>query len=196
MLAANPSTPYNSFREMADAATRHGAKLDVGIAGSHSAAAASGMAKAAGFEVNIVKYKNTGQLISDGIAGHVPLVLSALGSLNTLARAGKLKALAVSGSKRSIIAPEVPTAMEAGAKGFALTSWNGAFVRTGTSDAIVAGITAGIRKATSDDDFLKFCHLQGLEPAFENGAQWARELPAERTYLAELLRQSGILQAR
>ena len=91
-----------------------------------------GMARAAGVDINIINYKTTAQLISDSIAGHVPMVLSALGSLNTLTHNGSLKALAVSGPQRSIIAPEVPTAMEAGAKDFSVVSWNGAFVRTGT----------------------------------------------------------------
>jgi len=196
MLAANPSSPFQSFRDVVDAARRTGAKVDVGTAGSHSAATVAGMAKAAGVEVNIVHYKTTGQLINDGIAGHVPLVLHALGALNALTRERKLRPLAVSGPKRSIIAPEVPTAMEAGATGFSVVSWNGAFVRTGTPDSIVAAIGEGIRKATQDADFLEFCRLQGLEPAFENGAQWARELPAERSYLAGLMRQSGVVQAK
>lgn len=193
LLAASPLAPFKSFRELADLGKRGGAKVNLGVAGSHSAAAASGMAKAAGFEVNIVHYKTNGQMINDAIGGHIPLVLASLSTLNNLARDGRLRALAVSGATRSIVAPEVPTAMESGAKGFAVTSWTGAFVRSGTPDAIIAAITAGIRKATSEDDFLKFCHLQGIEPAFEAGSQWAKELPREQTYLAELLRQSGIL---
>jgi len=196
MLAANPSTPFNSFKDMVEAARRRGTKLDVGTAGSHSAATVSGMAKAAGIDVNIVHYKATGQLINDGIAGHVPLVLSALGSLNPLTREQKLRALAVSGPKRSIIAPEVPTAMEAGATGFSVVSWNGAFVRTGTPESVVVAITEGIRKATHEPDFLEFCRVQGLEPAFEDGKQWGKDLPAERTYLAELMKQSGVLQGK
>lgn len=196
MLAANPSSPFQSFRDMVDAARRGGTRLDVGTAGSHSAATVAGMAKAAGVEVNIVHYKATGQLINDGIAGHVPLVLSALGSLSALTREKKLRALAVSGPRRSIVAPDVPTAMEAGATGFSVVSWNGAFVRTGTPETTVKAIGDGIRKATADADFLEFCRVQGLEPAFEAGPQWAKDLPGERSYLADLMRQSGVVQAK
>lgn len=191
MLAATMNAPYNTFQEFVAAARRSGARLDVGTVGMHSTATVSGMAKAAGAEINIVNYKTTAQLISDGIAGHVPLVLSALGSLAQLTRDGKLKALATSGPKRSVVTPEVPTAMEGGATGFSVVSWNGAFVRTGTPDATVAAIAGAIRKATSEPDFLAFCKVQGLEPAFEDGKIWAQDLLSEKTSLSELLRQSG-----
>lgn len=196
MLAATRNEPYGTFQEMVETARRTGGQLDIGTAGAHGTATAAGMARAAGVDVNIINYKTTAQLISDSIAGHVPMVLSALGSLNALTHNGSLKALAVSGPQRSIIAPEVPTAMEAGAKDFSVVSWNGAFVRTGTPDAAVDAIAQAIHKATLGQDFIEFCRAQGLEPAFEDGKAWLEALPAERTYLNGLLRQSGLLAAK
>ena len=117
---------------------------------------------------------------------------------------------------RQLVLSSIPDSATAGQKEFKRlveTTWTGraspdsvayrlvrvfrtAFVRTGTPDAAVDAIAQAVHKATLGQDFIEFCRAQGLEPAFEDGKAWLEALPAERTYLNGLLRQSGLLAAK
>ena len=94
-----------------------------------------------------VAYKGTQQAITDVIAGQIDISCDNMGSLLSLIRAGRIRALGVTSLKRSPITPELPTLDESGLPGYELTGWAGIAVPTGTPQFVITRLNAEINKA-------------------------------------------------
>lgn len=101
--------------------------------------------------------------MSDLLGGRIALMFDNLPSALPHVRAGKVRALAVTGSRRSIVAPEFPTVAESGLPGFEVLSWNGIFVPAGTPQAVVTRLKAGIVSAMAEPDVKSNTDKQGIE---------------------------------
>ena len=93
-----------------------------------------------------IPYKGSPPALQDVMGGQVTMTFDNITTAWTLAKAGKLRALAVTTAKRSSIAPDVPTLAEAGLPGFEVGSWQGVFAPAGTPPAIVKRLNAEIVK--------------------------------------------------
>jgi tripartite-type tricarboxylate transporter receptor subunit TctC len=104
-----------------------------------------------GTNLNHVPYRGAGPAMQDLVAGHVHAMFDGLGSSANQIQSGALRGLAVAATTRSPAIPDVPTADEAGLKGYEVSTWYAVFAPKGTPDAIVDQLTAEIRKALEAD---------------------------------------------
>jgi tripartite-type tricarboxylate transporter receptor subunit TctC len=100
-----------------------------------------------------VPYRGSSPAMNDVIAGHVPMIVASVGITAPLARAGKVKLLAVTGAKRVPQLPDVPTIAEGGLPTFEATFWFGLFAPGGTPPAILARLNAEAQSILADAAF-------------------------------------------
>jgi tripartite-type tricarboxylate transporter receptor subunit TctC len=154
IIVAHPSLPAKSLRELAEIARRSPGALTAahpGVGGlSHlTLEMFKGIAK---LDITDVSYKGTGPALTDIVGGHIPLLVSDLPAPLPLVKAGKLRALAVTGEARAALLPEVPTAREQGYAGLYATNWLGVMAPAKTPPAVVERLHAALVSAVSAPD--------------------------------------------
>ncbi len=107
----------------------------------------------AALDLTHVPYKGGAPALNDVIGGQVPLFFANMASSLPHVKAGRLRALAITGGKRSAALPEAPTMAEAGVPGFEVYEWNAIFAPAGTPAAVIAKLAAAIEKAVNSPDF-------------------------------------------
>lgn len=111
-----------------------------------------------------VPYKGTGPAIVDVMGGQVTMMMPTVASSLSLVKEGRLRAIAVSSSKRVSAAPDVPTIAESGVPGFELVAWESIQVAAGTPPAIVFRLNTAIRDIVASPDFREKLIKLGIEP--------------------------------
>jgi tripartite-type tricarboxylate transporter receptor subunit TctC len=149
MLVVHPAFPVNSVRQLIEKAKAEPGKLAFASSGNGSAQhlAAELFRQRAGLDMVHVPYKGGGPALIDVMAGQVPLYFGNMASALPHVKSGKLRALAVTGAKRSTAAPELPTIAESGLPGYQVYEWNAVFAPAGTPPAIINRLQAEIAKA-------------------------------------------------
>lgn len=193
-MMVNPAVPANTAGEfIAYAKTRPG-QLSYSSAGAGGAPhlAAEMFKEQTGSFILHVPYRGGGPAIADLLAGHVQLsfmtVLEASGHI----KAGKLRALAVTGDKRVTALPEVPTLAEKVLPGFNAISWLGLLAPAGTPPAIVEKIAADVGSILADEAVkAKFVSLGGV-PRATSPQEFTRLIASDRQRYAKIIRDRGI----
>jgi tripartite-type tricarboxylate transporter receptor subunit TctC len=150
-----------------------------------------------GTNLNHVPYRGAGPAMQDLVAGHVHAMFDGLGSSANQIQSGTLRALAVAAAKRSPAVPDVPTAAEAGLKGFEVSTWYAILAPKGTPEPIVKQLTAEIRKAFDAEP------IKGPEPVAVRGTAslrspvWSGDpYPRASENQSKLLRRTGCPRSR
>lgn len=112
-----------------------------------------------------VPYKGTGPAIVDVMGGQVTMMMPTVASSLSLVKEGKLRAIAVSSSKRVSVAPDVPTIAESGVPGYELVAWESIQVAAGTPQPIVARLNTAINDIVAAPEFREKLVKLGIEPA-------------------------------
>jgi tripartite-type tricarboxylate transporter receptor subunit TctC len=152
VLAVNPSTPANNLQEWIALGRNEPKYLQyatggVGSPGHFAGALLQSQGKLA---LVHVPYKGAGPAMTDVIGNQVPAVLGTLSGILPHIKAGKLKAIAITSSKRSPLLPDVPTIAESGFPGYESDTWVGIFVPRATPDAVVGKLHAATLAALKD----------------------------------------------
>lgn len=181
VLVVHPTVPVGSVRELIEyARTRPGA-LSYGSAGfgtvSHLAGAA--LALGAGVDVVHVPYKGTAAAQVDLIGGRLQFMFDAIGGALPNARAGRVKALAVTSPGRWPSAPELPTMAESGFPGFDMTAWFGLLAPAGSPPESIARISKAVLQGVQTAEARKKIGSIGGEPGRMTPAEFARHIHAE-----------------
>jgi len=193
LLAAGPSTPFRSVRDVIGYAKQNPGKL-------FNASSGNGTPGHVGFELfklmtgtNIVHvpYKGGAAGIADLIASQVQLMLESTNSITPFAKAGRVRGLAVSGPKRSEALPDVPTIAEAGVPGYEATTWTGIVAPVGMPKPIVARLNAELNKVIASRSFKEKVAAIGSEPAGGTPEQFADFIRKEHAKWADVVRRSG-----
>lgn len=194
LLVVHPSQPVNSVKDLIAHAKANPGKLNFGSSSVGGAIHLSGelFNSMAGVVMVHVPYKGSAPAMTDLLAGRIALMFDNLPSAMPHAKAGKLRALAVTSSKRSALFPEVPTVAEAGLPGFEVLSWNGVFVPAGTPRDIVMKLQAGIRKAVAQPDVQQRFAEQGIEAGGNTPEEFGAFLKAEADKWQPLVRRLGL----
>lgn len=139
VIVVNPSVPANSVQELVALAKAKPGNLNYASAGKGTLPHIAGelFKQLTGTDIGYVHYKGSSLAITDTLAGHTQIMFASLVTASGHIKAGKLKALAVTGTKRSPLLPEVPTVSEAGLQGFEVAQWYGLFAPANTPREIV-----------------------------------------------------------
>lgn len=163
-LVVPAGSPVSSVKELLSDRKE---TLKVGIPGIGSPPhlAAVLLAERTGMAIDVIPYQGSAPLIVDLIAGRLDMAFDNVASSLTQVRAGKLRALAVSGPARAAIAPEIPTVSESGVAGYAYQSWQGVFAPRGVPDEIVTVTVAALHRALEESSVRRRLAESGLEIA-------------------------------
>ncbi|HSN42275.1 MAG TPA: tripartite tricarboxylate transporter substrate binding protein [Burkholderiales bacterium] len=193
LLAAAPSSPLASVRDVIDYARQHPGKLSYASSGNGTPGQV-GMElfkSMTGTQIMHIPYKGGAAGIADLIAGQVQLMMEGLNSITPHARAGRVRALAVSGARRSTALPGVPTIAEAGVPGYEASTWNGIVVPVGVPQAIVRKLNGKINGALASPSLQARFAAIGAEPANGTPEQFAALIRREYEKWGEVIRRSG-----
>jgi tripartite-type tricarboxylate transporter receptor subunit TctC len=181
VLVVHPSLPVGSVQELIEYARSRPGELSYGSAGfgtvSHLAGAT--LAQSARLEVVHVPYKGTAAAQVDLISGRLQFMFDAIGGALASAKAGRVKALAVTSPARWPSAPELPTMAESGFPGFDMTAWFGLLAPAGFPAQSVARISQVVLKGVHTADARKRIAAIGGEPGRLTPAEFARHIRAE-----------------
>jgi tripartite-type tricarboxylate transporter receptor subunit TctC len=193
LLSAHPSLPVRSLKELIALARARPGALTYASAGTGSLHHLSGelLKSAAKIDIVHVPYKGAGPAVIDMIAGQVSMGLSALPSSLPYARAGKLRAICVTGQKRSEVAPDLPTFVELGFPAIDVVSWYGVFFPPRTLPEIVRKMSDEIARVIRLPDVKARLLEQGIETVGTTPEQFAAFIQAEIARYGAVVRASG-----
>lgn len=137
------------------------------------------LAVQAGLNMTHIPYKGSAQAMTDVIGGQVDLIFDNMPVAYTMAKGGKVRPLAVTGTKRFALLPNVPTMLELGYKNFVTESWNGLLAPAGTPQAIVRRLDAAVKKAVMANGFADKLLQAGIERNYKDAAEFAQYIQAE-----------------
>ena len=165
-VVVNPAQPYKSIGDLVSAANASPGKVSFGSAGSGTPGHLTGemFAGSAGVKLQHVPYKGSAPAVTDLLGGQIPMMFDPLQSVIANVRAGKLRALAISSTKRSPLLPDVPTLAEAGLKGFESTAWWAVFAPAGLPADVTAKLKAEVEKIARSDAFREKLGNLGVAP--------------------------------
>ncbi len=194
VLVVNPGVPARSVGELLALAKAAPGKYTYGSNGNGTGqhligAQFEGMA---GVQLLHVPYKGSGPLTTDLLGGQITMSFDTITPVLPHIKAGKLRALAVTTSKRSGALPDVPTLDEAGLPGFNLGTWFGVLAPAGTSRDIVARLNTEIVKIINSPEFRKRMEDIGAEPVGNTSEQMAQQIRDDTERFAELVRKAKV----
>jgi tripartite-type tricarboxylate transporter receptor subunit TctC len=194
IIVVTPSLPAKTLKDyLALAKTKPGNMLYASSgSGSPGHLAAVLLESMTGVQMTHVPYKGGGPAIVDLIAGHVPSFFAVISTAVPQVRAGKIRAIAVTGAKRSEALPNVPTVDEAGVKGYAATNWYGMLAPAQTPAPTVERLNREINAALKANDVAAFLRDNGIEPAPGSPAEFARFVQSEQKKWTPIIRKSNI----
>ena len=150
-IATHPAKPYKTFADVMGVAKAKPDSISYGTVGNGSLGhlTMTLLQQAGSFKIIHVPYKGGGPMTQDALGGQVDLAVGSVAVLAQHVRSGKLRAVAVTGDKRSHTMPDVPSLSEQGFPGFSALAWWGVFAPTGTPKPILDKLHAELSKALS-----------------------------------------------
>ena len=139
-----------------------------------------------------VPYKGGGPALADLMGGQIQLMLENIPSTLPFVKAGKLRALAVSGLKRSPLLPDLPTLDEAGLKGYEIVGWNGLFAPAGTQSNVIAHLHEQTVKLLAQPDVKERLATLGAEAVGNTPDAFRAFVKAEIAKWARVVKEAGL----
>jgi len=192
MLAVSPKLPVHSVQELIDYAKKNPGKLTNASSSNGSPGHVGGelFKYMTGTEIVHVPYRGGAPAITDLMAGHVDLMFESLQSIAPFARDGKVRALGVSGARRSPAFPELPTIGET-VRGYLAPTWTGVIAPAGVPRPIVDKLNAAINKALASDSFKEKFAKIGDEPAGGTPEDFVETIRTDSAKWGDVVRRSG-----
>ncbi len=194
VLVVNPSVPAKDLGEFITLARNKSTPLNYANSGSGTTAHLAGelFNRMAGTSLVGVPYKGGGPAVTDLLGGHVQVYFATIPSVLQHIETGRLRALAVTGSRRTAELPNVPTAAEAGLPGFEVTAWFGLFAPAKTPKPIVDRLNAEIVKILAMPDIRQKMAGHGVEPGGGTPEALGSLLVADIAKWGKLVKEAGI----
>ena len=193
MLIVHPSLNVATVGELITVLKANPNKYSFGSAGNGTSQHISGelFKIMTSTQMQHIPYKGSGPMIPDLLSGTIQLSFENITTAYPQVKAGKLRALAVTSSKRSFVAPEVPTMAEAGLAGYDISSWQAMYAPGGTPKEIVARLHADTARILRSPENTKKLQELGLEPGGMAPEELTALMRAEIPRLGKVVRASG-----
>ncbi|MCC6532641.1 MAG: tripartite tricarboxylate transporter substrate binding protein [Burkholderiales bacterium] len=193
-LIVHPSAGAKTLPELIRIAREHPGKLKYGSSGVGGAPHLAGemfdhIAKARTVHV---AYKGVGPMVTDLLAGRIEMTFIGINVVQQHVAAGRLLVLGTTGSRRSPLAPDIPTMAEAGLSGFLAGTWYGVLAPAGTPRAVVARLNTEINRAFDQADMKALLAKTGAEPATMSPEQFGNFIRSERERWSKLAKAANI----
>jgi len=194
VFLANPALPANGVRELIELAKKRPGEIAYSSSGPGGAPhlAMELFKRRAGIDLQHVPYKGSGPSMNDLIGGRVMLTMDSLVQTLPHIKAGRLKALAVLGPKRSALLPEVPTIAESGLPGYALTNWFGLLAPAATPKETLLKVNQDVLRVLKQDDLQKKIADLGADVVGNSAEEFGAAMRAESAQWAEVIKAAGI----
>jgi tripartite-type tricarboxylate transporter receptor subunit TctC len=193
ILVVNPGVPATTVKELIALAKARPGQLNYASSGAGAAAhlAAALFCSMAGVEMIHVPYKGAQPALTDVIAGQAQLMFATSASAIPYIKAGRLRALAVTTSRRSSGVPDLPTVSEAALPGFEAITWHGVVVPSATSAPLVERLNVDIVQALRSRDLRERLESLGAELAPGSPQDFADYIAREIPKWAKVVKDSG-----
>ena len=194
ILVVHPSLPVKSVKELIALAKSRPGELKYGSTGAGGTPylAVEYFKLMAGVDIVEIPYKGAAPLAIDLIAGEISLTITGIPAVLPHVKSGRLKALAVSSSKRSAAVPELPTISEAGLRGYEATAWYGVMAPAGTAREILAKLSSVIVSGIKQPDVADRLTAEGAEPGGSTPEQFQAFIKAEIARWAKVIKATGV----
>ena len=181
LLVVNPDVPAKNVKELIALMKANPSKYTFASSGNGTSQHLSGelFKSMAGVDMQHIPYKGSPAALQDVVSGQVTMKFDNITTAWPLAKAGKLRALAVTTAKRSPIAPDVPTLAEAGLAGYEIGSWQGVFAPAGTPVDVVKRLNTEIVKIINMPDVREKLVGLGAEPVGNTPDEFAAVVKGE-----------------
>jgi tripartite-type tricarboxylate transporter receptor subunit TctC len=193
ILVVHPSLPVRTVKELVAFVRARPGQINYASAGTGGVQhlAAELLKITTKIDMTHVPYKGAAPVMPDLIGGHIPLFFSGMPPAMPHVKAGKLRALAVTTTKRSPAAPEVPTMVESGIPGFDISNWFAYFVPAGTPADIISRLNGEVNKALRFQDVKDKLASVGAETVGTTPEELGKFVQAETEKFAKLIKASG-----
>jgi tripartite-type tricarboxylate transporter receptor subunit TctC len=193
ILIVHPDVPAKSLRELTDHAKSTSGKLNYGTSGPGSISHLAGAMylNITGVKATEVPYKGGILGVQDLVAGHIQYIFSDSLPAMQFIKAGRARALCVTGAERSPIMPDLPPCSES-VPGLVAVNWWGVFTPAGTPKAVTDKFHANLVKAMQDDDVKKKFADLGVEAVYSTPEQFVSFMKSETAKYVKLIKEAGI----
>ena len=193
LLAVSPKTEFHSVKDLIDFAKKHPGKLSNASSSNGSPGHVSGelFKHMTGTDIVHIPYKGGAPAIADLISGQVELMFESTNSIAPHVKAGRVRALAVTGERRSSSLPEVPTLIEAGVPGYEVNVWSGIITTAGVPRAVLDKLNAAVNRAIVVAQTKERLAQLGSEGGGGTPEEFAALIRRDSAKWAEVVRRSG-----
>jgi tripartite-type tricarboxylate transporter receptor subunit TctC len=193
VLVVNPAVPAKSLADLVKLARAKPGELTYASAGNGSSNHLSGelLKTTAEIQINHVPYKGSAPALVDLLGGRITMMFDTVAQQTQNLATGKVRALAVTGPRRSPLLPDVPTAQEAGLKDFDVTIWFGVLAPAATPAPVIDRLSREIVAVMSTDEMKKRMQLDGAEAQPTTPAEFAALIKRDTAKWGPVVKASG-----
>ena len=194
VLVLHPSVPANTLQELIALAKSKPGELNYASASTGGPLHLAGelLNMMTGIKTQHIPYKGAAPALADVVAGQVQMLFSPPDTAIPHIKAGKLKAIAISGATRLSALPQVPTFTEAGLPGFNVKNWFGVLAPAGTPKPIIDRLSSEIAKILAVPEIREKLVRLGMEPFISTPEQFAALIRSDFAQYAKVIKQANI----
>jgi tripartite-type tricarboxylate transporter receptor subunit TctC len=194
LLVVHPSVPARSVKELLAMARAAPGTLTYGSGGNGSSGHLAGalLESLGKVKLSHIPYKGAGQALVDVVSGQISFMFASVLSSSPHVKQQRLRALAVTGARRSAALPQLATVAEAGVSGYATNTWYGLLAPAGTRPAVIERLSSAANKAVTAPDLRDRLLADGAEPAGSTPVAFQKHLAAEIVKWRTVVKSAGV----
>jgi tripartite-type tricarboxylate transporter receptor subunit TctC len=192
ILVVHPSLPVKTLKDFIALARARAGQINYGASSTATMLPMEMLKQMAGMDLMHIPYKGTGPALTAMLGGEVQVMFG--GAINTIlhVRSGRLRALAVAGSRRASGLPDVPTVAESGYPGYDADSWNGVLAPAGTPRALVVRLNGEIHKVVQSPRFREIMAGDGADPFVSTPEGFAERIRVDYAKWRQVIEKTGL----
>src|SRR4051794_15547016 len=193
LLAVSPKTDFHSVKDLIEFAKKNPGKLSNASSSNGSPGHVSGelFKYMTGTDIVHIPYKGGAAAIGDLISGQVQLMFESTNSIAPHVVAGRVRALAVTGERRALSLPQVPTMVEAGVAGYEVNAWSGIITTAGVPRAVLDKLNAAVNRAILEPKTKELLFTLGSEGGGGTPEEFGALIRRDSAKWAEVIKRSG-----